>query len=159
MKRKKHRKACHYRTGCLQEAGRITCPVEIVRLEDESFHLLIEVEVDGVGGDMIIDTGASVTVVEQRLFPGEADGRLNTEMQSGSVTGQIKNIRLLRPKSFKLHGHPVRHPQMATIDLNYVNDMYHKHIRRRIIGLLGSDFCVKHKVCIDYGRREMRMEG
>lgn len=128
--------------------------MEIVKLEDDSYHLLIEVEVDGIGGDMIIDTGASVTVVDQQLFPGETDKRMNAEMQSGSVTGQIENIRLLQPKSFKLHGYPVRHPQMATIDLKYVNDMYHKHIRRRIIGLLGSDFCVKHKAVINYRTKE-----
>lgn len=157
MRREKHRKACHYRTGRQTEPGRLACPVEIVKLEDESYHLLIEAEVDGISGDMIIDTGASVTVVDQQLFPGHTDGKINAEMQSGSVTGQIENIRLLRPKSFKIHGHTVNQPQMATINLNYVNDMYHKHVRRRIIGLLGSDFCVKQKAVIDYRTQEFSM--
>ena len=43
--------------------------LELVELEDSSFHLIVPVEIDGVRGDMIVDTGASVTVVERKLFP------------------------------------------------------------------------------------------
>ena len=45
--------------------------------------------------------------------------------------------------------------KLAAIDLKYVNDMYNRHLNRKIIGLLGCDFCVKHKVVIDYRSKEL----
>ena len=39
---------------------------------------------------------------------------------------------------------------IALIDLDYVNTMYKKHLNRKVIGLLGSDFCIRHGIIIDY---------
>ncbi len=71
MKEKKHKKACHFtKTDTNLYLKRlIRIPVEIIKLEDNSFHMLVHVETDGVQGDMIIDTGASVTVLDSLLFP------------------------------------------------------------------------------------------
>lgn len=159
---KKHRKACHFarkgrRTEGREQGRRV--PLELVELEDSSFHLLVKVEADGVRGEMIIDTGASVTVLDRELFAGKAVGEEEGEVASGSVTGQINGVRLIELDSLRIGGRRWRHVRMVGMDLGYVNDVYGKHLSRRVIGLLGSDFCVRHKVCIDYARREMRMEG
>ena len=47
-------------------APSVSIPLELVKLEDNSFHLLVKVEIDQIQGDMIIDTGASVTVLRKR---------------------------------------------------------------------------------------------
>lgn len=134
-------------------------PLELVELEDSSFHLLVKVEADGVRGEMIIDTGASVTVLDGELFAGKAVAEEEGEMQSGSVTGRIEGVRIVELDSLRIGGRRWRKVRMVGMDLGYVNEVYGKHLARRVIGLLGSDFCVRHRVCIDYGRREMRMEG
>ena len=71
MKRKKNKKACHFTTPYHPYINsRIqTVAVEIVGLEDNSYHLIVPVEINGIQGDMIIDTGASVTVVDRQVFP------------------------------------------------------------------------------------------
>ena len=46
---------------------------------------------------------------------------------------------------------------LAAIDLEYVNEMYVKHLNRKIIGLLGCDFCVRYQVAIDYRKKEFTM--
>ena len=50
---------------------RAVIPIELVELEDCSYHLIVKVDIDGIAGDMIIDTGASVTVADQKLFPSQ----------------------------------------------------------------------------------------
>ena len=75
MKRKKNKKACHFTTPYHPYINsRIqTVAVEIVGLEDNSYHLIVPVEINGIQGDMIIDTGASVTVVDRQVFPEDCE--------------------------------------------------------------------------------------
>lgn len=47
----------------------IKIPIEIVELEDNSFHIIVSLQIGSIEGDFIIDTGASVTVID-KLTPG-----------------------------------------------------------------------------------------
>ena len=146
MKRKKNKKACHFTTPYHPYINsRIqTVAVEIVGLEDNSYHLIVPVEINGIQGDMIIDTGASVTVVDRQVT-------------SGSVTGQIHDVHLVKAAKFKIGKRTIKEMPLAAIDLEYVNEMYDKHLNRKIIGLLGCDFCVRYQVAIDYRKKEFTM--
>lgn len=160
MKRKKHLKASHFNTGRKPLPGsphRLSLPIEIVRLENNSFHPIVNVEIDGMRGDMILDTGASVSVVDRHLFPEPPDDKHTAGIQSGSVTGQIENVRLIRSAHFRIGGRNLKNIPLAVIDLAYVNHTYHQHLNRKIIGLLGCDFCVKFKAVIDYRKKELTL--
>lgn len=156
MKRKKHKKACHFTTPYHPPTNsRIqTVAVEIVGLEDNSYHLIVPVEINGIQGDMIIDTGASVTVVDRQIFPENLPKETEVRMTSGSVTGQIHDVHLVKAAKFKIGGRTIKEMPLAAIDLKYVNEMYDKYLKRKIIGLLGCDFCVRHQVNIDYRKKE-----
>ena len=126
-------------------------PIEIVELENSSFHTIIKVEIDGIHGDMIIDTGASATVIDQKLFPEKIRDRESApQILSGSVNGQIEEVCLIHAGYIKIGGRKLKNIQLAAIDLDYVNEMYGKHLNRKIIGLLGCDFCVRYHAVIDY---------
>lgn len=158
MKRIRHRK--NSRTplsGSPYHSRRLDVEVELVELEDSSFHLVVPVDIDGVKGDMIVDTGASVTVVERKLFEGKEADDTVVKIQSGSVTGQIEDVQIIRAEAFRLGGRKLKRVRLAAMDLEYVNEMYDKHLSRRIIGLLGSDFCVRYQVVIDYGSKKMTL--
>ena len=160
MRRKKNLKACHFAAktpGLPYTPGVTSIPVEIVGLEDNSYHMIVPVEIDGIQGDMIIDTGASVTVVDAKLFQ-ELSGEISDiQMQSGSVTGQIHDVRLTKAPKFRIGTRKLKNIQLAVIDLDYVNEMYDKHLKRKVIGLLGSDFCVRYHVIIDYRNKQLLM--
>ena len=48
----------------------IKIPIEIVELEDNSFHIIVSLQIGSIEGDFIIDTGASVTVMNRwMMFP------------------------------------------------------------------------------------------
>ncbi len=154
--RKKNKKACHfepYSRTTYTNHRTVNIPVEVIRLEDRSFHMIVSATINGITGDLIIDTGASVTVIDKRLFSQteeteEQDG--TSDMQSGSVTGQISDVKIVKIKHFKIGGMRVKGLPVASINLDYVNDIYDKQLNRSIIGLLGCDFCVKYNVLIDY---------
>lgn len=138
-----------------RETGTVAVPMEIVELETGSFHVLVPVVLDGRAGEMIVDTGASVTVADAGLFPAERRKEGNVHLQSGSVTGEIAEVHTVEVERFRIGELTLEKCELAVIDLGYVNEMYAKHLKRRIIGLLGSDFCIGHEAVIDYPNRKM----
>lgn len=131
----------------------IRVPIEVVELEDNSFHILVSVEVNGVCGDVIVDTGASVSVLDQAMFHEEEESLdMVREIQSGSVNGQIKNVKVIHVGLFKLGDLTLQGMPSAILDLTYVNEMYGKHFNRKVLGLLGCDFFVKYRAVIDYDK-------
>lgn len=157
LKKKSHRPPFPYPRKNSCSSGTII-PVEIVTLEDNSYHLIVKVEIDGIQGEMIIDTGASVTVVDRNLFSGKAEGQSDAQMQSCSISGQIAGVHLLQADCFKIGRRKIRHFPLAGIDLDYINDIYSKLHRHKIIGLLGCDFCVRYEAVIDYRQRTLSIK-
>lgn len=137
---------------------RIELPVELLELEPNSYHLLVAVLINGISGDFIIDTGASVTVTDSTLFPGITPIEHNMELQSGSINGEISQVQLIPVEKFEIGPYPLNETQIAAIDLGYVNEMYGKHLNRKITGLLGSDFCVRYNAIIDYRKQTLSLK-
>lgn len=156
MKRRKHLKACHFegRAKHIPHHSPYTLiPIEIVKLESNSYHIITPFELKGIKGEAIIDTGASVTVIDNNLLEGNETEKTGIQIQSGSVTGQIEEIKVIQIKEVKIGNHRFGNMQLAAINLDYVKEMYNRHLDRKIIALLGSDFCVKHCVVIDYKKK------
>lgn len=138
--------------------NKITIPLEIVELESDSFHLLVPVMINGEQGDMIVDTGASVTVADRRLFPEGCEEETDVQLQSGGITGSISDVRTANVRQFCIGELKLQDKRIAVIDLDYVNDMYKKHVHRKVIGLLGSDFFIAHRAVVNYPDRKLLLE-
>ena len=60
--------------------------------------------------------------------------------------------------ALQIGNHTIENIHAAIIDLQYVNSLYDKHLHRRVAGLLGSDFLVKHEAIIDYRNKELTLK-
>jgi hypothetical protein len=128
-------------------------------LEDNSFHIVTTVEIDGIVGEMIIDTGASVSVIDKALCSNMLCNSDNSfHVQSASVTGKIENIEVVQADYLKIGGRKLKKVPLVAIDLKYVNTMYEKKLKRKIIGLLGCDFFVHYQVIIDYANLKLTLK-
>ena len=131
----------------------IKIPIEIVELEDNSFHIIVSLQIGSIEGDFIIDTGASVTVID-KLTPFSYEPLDDvSEINSGGVCGEINEVQLVNITALQ-----IENIHAAIIDLQYVNSLYDKHLQRRVAGLLGSDFLVRHEAVIDYGNKELTLK-
>lgn len=136
----------------------IKVPIEVVELEDNSFHIITTLEIGSIVGDFIIDTGASVTVIDKQTpFSYEPLDDVS-EINSGGVCGEINEVQLVNIKSLQIGNHTIENIRAAVIDLQYVNSLYEKHLQRRVAGLLGCDFLVEHEAIIDYGNKELTLK-
>ena len=134
-------------------------PVEILLIEDEGYHLLVKVKVNGKNATMLIDTGASKTVFDKGRILRLADdkefrtleklstGLGTTEMETQSTVLKKLQIGKLLISKF----------EAIVIDLSHVNLTYAKLDLAAIDGVLGSDLMVKHEAVIDYKKKLLKL--
>ena len=132
-------------------------PIDIVTLgEDNSFHLFVSSIIDGQKYDLLIDTGASHTIFDAALISEMPyNERIGKEIQSmGIHAGELKSS-IGRIKKFKLGDLKRVNWTVVLIDLTHINDLYGKFTSKRVAGLIGSDFLLRHKAVIDYKKKEL----
>lgn len=124
--------------------------MEIVALEEGTFHLLVEAVANGIENHWwVVDTGASKSVIDRAVavyFVGdESVGSMATGLGKEMVetsTGILGDFCLAGMRFDEL--------QVAIVDLHHINEEYSKFSDKRIAGLLGSDFFFREKAVIDY---------
>ena len=132
-------------------------PIDIVTLgEDNSFHLFVSGAINGKKYDLLIDTGASHTIFDAMLIPEASENKIyKQEIQSAGIhAGELKSS-IGHIKKFKLGELKRVDWTVILIDLTHVNNLYKKFTDKRVAGLIGSDFLLKHKAIIDYKKREL----
>ncbi len=126
----------------------IQIPLELLSLEDNSYHLLVEVVLNQNSvGKMVVDTGASRSVLDANL--PIVMTRLEELPHSSGIGGEVTAF-FAEISCFYIGEFSLENTSFAFIDLSAVNQAYQKATEQRIFGLLGSDLLLKYKAKIDY---------
>ncbi len=135
-------------------------PIEIIELEDASYHLMIEAKFNHkLSGNLIIDTGASKTVFDQNFVETFALNIEEIENQDSSgINAMITNAHIGIIDHFQVGKLKVENYQVLLLDLSHINHIYKKYSKKKIAGLIGSDFLVDHKAVINYGTKKLTLE-
>jgi hypothetical protein len=136
----------------------IQVPVELVELDENSFHILVTIVIGCIEGDFIVDTGASITVIDSCTPFSHEPLEDVRGIHSGGVGGEIGEVKLVNLPTFHLGGYTLENVRVALLDLQYVNTLYHSRLRRRMAGLLGSDFLMKYNAVIDYENKRLTLK-
>ena len=134
-------------------------PIDIVTLgEDHSYHLLVGGVINDQKYDLLIDTGASHTIFDATLISDmPMDETTAHKIQSAGIhAGELKSS-IGHIKKFKLGGLEYEDWVVVLIDLTHVNNLYKKYTDKRVAGLIGSDFLLKHKAIIDYKKMKLTL--
>jgi hypothetical protein len=139
----------------------IEIPLQIIELEQDNFHILIEGHFDNeMPLYWIIDTGASKTVLDVNLnsFYEIIESDNIDDYQSAGINQGMMETRV--GKMFRMHFGEliVDELKVALIDLSHVNDIYCKYTSIQIAGLLGGDILMKYKCLIDYDRKIIQFQ-
>src|SRR5678815_873565 len=108
--------------------NRITVPFDLLSIEGDGFHLLVEVLLNGRPAQLLIDTGASRTVFDKermlRFISGAtltpAD-KTSTGLGTDSMEGHLVMLDSLQIGELKIPGREV-----VLLDLMHVNTSYEK---------------------------------
>jgi hypothetical protein len=133
-------------------------PLQLIELEDSSFHIMIEARFNRTKGNFIIDTGASKTVLDYTFGKKIASSVKKIKDQNSSgINAMITDSHLATIPLLTVGRLKIENYSCVLLDLSHVNALYQKYCDKSIAGLIGSDFLVQYQAIIDYGKRSMKL--
>lgn len=141
-------------------AKKITIPLRAVSLQEEGFHLFIKGKLGNHTIRLLIDTGASKTVLDKKFiserFPElklEVNEQLTTGVGTNTIQSEFTDVHNLRIGKLKLKNYKV-----AILDLQHVNETYNMIQLPPIDGVLGCDVLVEYGAVINLRKKEMTIK-
>ncbi len=135
-------------------------PLYIIPIQEDGFHVFLELKVNGTKVFMLLDTGASRTVFDLETIKSIHKGidlEENEDNATGLGTNSVKNfaavIKKLEIGKIKLTDY-----EAGIIDLSHVNSSYKKIDIPAIAGVFGSDLLVAFNAVIDYKDKVLKLD-
>lgn len=131
--------------------------LKVIPIEDDGFHILIESLINNKKAALILDTGASKTVLDQNnIDVFIADNSLQDEEKKtsgiGTNTMDSKSVVL---DSISFNQLKINEYKVAVLDLVHVNNSYEKLKLPKIEGILGGDILNQYNAVIDYKNKTL----
>lgn len=139
----------------------VEIPLQIIELEKDNFHILIEGEFhDQRISCWIIDTGASKSVMDinQSAYYEILDSDNLDDYHSAGINQGMMDTSVGKIDFLKLGDLEIKNHKVALIDLKHVNEIYEKYTPYLISGLLGGDILMQYKCRIDYEHKTIQFQ-
>lgn len=135
-------------------------PFERINLQADGYHIITEVTLFDKTFKLVIDTGASKTVLDKTtlLESGIAEDNFeNTDILStGLGTNTMESFMLTIPE-IKLHDWKINNFTVAVLDLSSINFAYNQIGLEPVIGVLGGDILQQYGAIIDYKKQTLTL--
>lgn len=134
-------------------------PLTLINLQDDGFHLLVEIVVFGIKFNAVLDTGASKTVldkmtVEQYIKKGEL--RISDKLSTGLGTNTMESHTVILP-DLKIGKLKLKNFESAVLDLSTISTAYESLNLPPVIGVLGGDILRSHQAVISYKQSQLKL--
>jgi predicted aspartyl protease len=134
----------------------ITVPLILINLQDDGFHLLVEIVVFGERVFAVVDTGASRSVFDKTLMEKHVQELLiSDETQAATIFSSSVTQQGLIPK-LKIGKLTLKNYAAIALDLQSVTDTYISLGHPPIGAIIGGDILMKFDAKIEYKNRLMR---
>ena len=135
----------------------ITVPLILINLQDDGFHLLVEIVVFGEKLFAVLDTGASRTVFDKRLMEQHIkDLILNEETQAATIFSTSSTLQGVIPK-LKIGKLTLKNYFTVGLDLQAVSDTYLQLGHPPVAGIIGGDILMDYNAKIDYKKLVLKL--
>jgi hypothetical protein len=139
---------------------KINIPLHTIDLQDDGYHLLVEVKIGRKRYKLVLDTGASKTVFDQTML---AQAHTNVNVQStdrlsaGLGTLTMQSFTAVLPE-LKIGRLKLSDFVVAVLDLSTINQAYAQLNHPQVLGVLGGDILMRYNAVIDYGKQKMSLK-
>jgi len=138
----------------------INIPLVLLNLQDDGFHLLVEVVVFGQRFKAVLDTGASKTVFDKNTVEkhiGTAQLTKSDKVSTGLGTTNMASYSWVLP-DFQIGEFHLQDFDIAVLDLSSINYAYQNLAIEPIIGVIGGDILTEYRGVIDYGKKTLTLK-
>lgn len=135
--------------------GSGTDMVSVPFVRTRSGHILVTVEINGKKAYLIIDTGASSSIIHMgRIEYLGLESRDKKCKASGIGTSTYDMKEVLVPM-MTLNSVSYSNPEFNGVDLYHIEQIDYN---QTLDGIIGSDFLEKHKAIIDYKNKSLLLK-
>ena len=134
-----------------------TIPLQVIDMQEDGYHLLVNIIVFGKNFILVLDTGASKTAFDQSMV--EAEGRdfiLSDRLSTGLGTNTMSSSTAII-HDMSVGDLLVEEFEVAVLDLSTINVAYEQLGHPKVLGVLGGELLMKYQAVIDYGKRQLIM--
>jgi predicted aspartyl protease len=138
----------------------IIIPIKILPIDNDGYHLLAAIKINGKKANLIIDTGASRTVFDKtriKDFVRTRSQKIKDKLSTGLGTNSMES-HMIEINSLILGKLKMKHYSAVLLDLSHVNESYKMLELGEVEGVLGSDILHKYKAVINYEKAEMKLK-
>jgi predicted aspartyl protease len=133
-------------------------PIQLLEIESEGFHLMVQGLINGKKASFLVDTGASRTVFDQEAIKAylpepsfEENEKLSTGLGTNSMPSQVTTIECIRFGELEINQYVA-----IVIDLQHVHQSYSMLGLPEINGVLGGDILNSYKAVINYKKKKLK---
>lgn len=131
-------------------------PFKIIQLDAKSFHPILTGRLDGDNINLILDTGASRTVLGKHITQGFPTIECETEEAfAAGINAQTMDVEQVEIPEITIGESTFKNLLVFSADLNGISEIYQKMAGQKIDGLIGCDFLVKYKATINFKMRKI----
>lgn len=127
-------------------------PLILLNLQNEGFHLLVDVIVFDKSFRAVLDTGASKTVFDKTTVEDHIDPhllKLSDQLSTGLGTNTMESYTLSIP-DFQIGELHLKNYEVAALDLSTINIAYQQLEMEPVLGVIGGDLLHEYGAIIDY---------
>ena len=134
-------------------------PLNLISMEADGFHLMLHAVIGGVKANVLIDTGASRTVMDlsrARKYIGDLSIKPFHKSFTGMGAGAIETYFATIPE-IQIGGNSLKEMEVVLIDLSPLNKSYALEDLPRIDMVMGGDWLIKLDAVIDYPNKTLKI--
>lgn len=136
-------------------------PLEVVDLQGDGFHLLVEVVVFGQSFKAVLDTGASKSAFDMEivssLAPEDQIIHVPDHHAIGLGTTTMERYFVVCPE-LKIGDLLIKDYEVPVFDLSAIKFAYDKLELPPVIGVIGGDILMDYKAVIDYEHLQLHLK-
>jgi len=129
-------------------------PFKLVELEPHSFHILLDATIKGEPVKLILDSGASRSVLDKIYDSGVRLEGISDTVAVGFMSDNV-NIELASIPDLLVAGVKFSDFPIALADLSSLRELYKNITGLSVAGLLGCDFLVRNVSSINLGSKKI----
>ena len=136
-------------------------PFQLLDIEGDGFHIMIQGRINGKEANFLIDTGASRSVFDfatMSEFIDDPQFQKKEGITAGVGSSDLESSTF-DIESITLGNLEIKHYQAVALDLENIHETYEKINLPKIHGIIGGDVLATHKAVINYRLKKIRIWG
>lgn len=121
-----------------------------VPIPEKGLHLLVKVKISRKFYYLVLDTGASESVLDNKLPISVFSKVINEDIQSFGIQSEEIETKIGVVKTIRFGDLVIKNEPFHIVDLTSINNIYENFAKIRVSGLLGSDFLQRFHTTISY---------